>query len=135
MDGSALLFQANFMGSNQSTAPDTDGATAICREISPLIGPTEKKRPPPVHCKLLLIALPPHMYKQLGLPINHRNDGLLRLTPRRTGLAVSDYFTALEQCVSVLSFKKKRSNKQGLHCQSVSPSEGRKRSQIDGGKE
>lgn len=54
-DGSGLLFQANFMGSNQSTDPDTDGAAAICWEISPLIGHMEKrkKRPPPARCDSL----------------------------------------------------------------------------------
>ena len=57
VDGSALLFQANFMGSNQSTAPDTDGAAAICWEISPLIGPTEKghRRRTATRCWLLYL--------------------------------------------------------------------------------
>lgn len=36
------MFQANFMGSNQSTDPDVDRAAAICWEICPLIGLIEK---------------------------------------------------------------------------------------------
>lgn len=120
VDGSALLFQANFRGSNQSTAPDIDRATAICWEISPLIGPTEKATASALQHALHCLTFPhTRLYKQLGLPINHHNDRLLRLT-RRTGLTVSDYFMMLEQCVSV--FNNKKSNNQGFHCQSVSQS-------------
>lgn len=60
VDGCALLFQANFMGSNQSTAPDTDGAAAICWEISPLIGPTEKATASALQLALDCF-LPPHV--------------------------------------------------------------------------
>lgn len=100
VDGSALLFQANFIGSNQSTAPDTDGAAAICREISPLIGPTEKATASALQLALDRFTSPHNLlYEQLDLPINRHNDRLL-LTRTCTGLTASDYFMVLEQCVS-----------------------------------
>lgn len=102
-DRSTLLFQANFMGSNQSAAPDTDRAAAICWEISPLIGPTEKATASALQLALDCFTSPhSRPYEQLGLPINQHNDSLLLLTRKHTGLTESDYFMVLEQCVSVL---------------------------------
>lgn len=97
VDGSALLFQANFMGSNQSTAPDTDGAAAICWEISPLIGPTEKGHRRRTATRCCFTSQHNWLYEQLGLPINHYGDDLLRLTREHTRWTVSDYFMVLER--------------------------------------
>lgn len=109
--GSALLFHGNFKGSNQSTAPDTDRAAAICWEISPLIGSTEKATTS-VRQHALDCLTSPHtrLYKQLALPITHHKDRLQCLT-RRAGLTVRDYFMMCVQHVSVLNSKEK--------CQSV----------------
>lgn len=122
VDGSALLFQANFMGSNQSAAPDIDRATAICWEISPLIGPTKKgHHRSTATCSWLL--LPPCITHWTG---SQACQSITTMTARcgetrkNTGLPVSDYyFMTLEQCVLVLKWKKKTATIRWVFCQSV----------------
>lgn len=112
MDGLVLLFQANFKGSNQSTAPDTDRAIAICWEISPLIGSTEKATTSVLQHALDRLTSPhTRLYKQLAPPIIHHNDRLQRLT-RREGLTVNYYFMVFEQRVSLLNNMKCQSARQ-----------------------
>lgn len=106
VDGWALLFQANFKGSNQSTAPDTDRATAICLEISPLIGPTEKgHRQRSATCSWLL-NLPTYPAVQAASPANQLRQWQIVAHNKAHRFNNSWFYLMMfEQRVSVLNSK------------------------------